>query len=158
MTAACTKPCWNGSSSYFMGSTLIPPMAYAYFEKAFPSATKTNFIGISIYDPDQVKRTANAKQTKVSLKQKAYVRILLGGGSAPSIYWESWRIEGCKGRADVRTTATVQTARLAVKCNPKQIEEALSADSKFGEWSDFLEVLGLKKPTFDVRTSADVVG
>ncbi len=148
---ACTQPCPDEASAYYISNTLVPPFAYAYVWKS------PTWIGATLYSPDQVKRTANAKQTKVGLKQKAYVGLVFANKVTTSVYtFDSFRIKSCKGKADVRTTATAQTGRLLVKCSAKELEQALEGAGILEDWNDFMDLIGLKKPSFDWRAEVAV--
>lgn len=137
-------------------STRLPPHGWGLvgrYEALSPGYF--DFVGVSLFEPDQIKRTRSGGTSRIRIKQKASVALFHAfTGSAFSGGWIH-RVPGCKGSADVRTklSSGEQTARLRVSCKEASVAEVLSDPQLNGPLGlrRLMEALGLKKLKFDFR-------
>ncbi len=150
-----TRPTWVSSapasiSSQGLSSTLLPPFATAVL---IPYATNVPALRAMLFEPDDVKRKANAKGSTLTLKQKDYVGFQLFQrlGSFDSFSSGSpFSARGCKGQVKIEdvTDWSSGRARVKVKCSNKSAEAQTVLDRLLLIW-------GKKKSGFDLDRKWD---
>jgi hypothetical protein len=153
----CVEVSGCRKNSSFRISTHIPAHAYgiAFTGDDYYGA---DYVGASLFEPDQVTRKTSGNSTQISIKQKANVLLLLGS-------WEfnsgtntgntlQYQVPGCKAQAKIKTTTAKQDTRFKVSCKQASIDDILEGAAP--DLEQVLGALGLKKPVLDFRGSRPI--
>lgn len=145
----CASYCfYSTSKKNVLGATRIPSFASGNVYVGAPGGL-VGFAG-SLFEPDQIQRKGNAKETRTKLKQKNYVGIRFRTAGTPGNAYALAAVDGCKAQADLRLEFGVSSrSKFKVNCRKGALDDLLDGIPQLGpDQSDleaFLQHKGLKK-------------